>query len=204
MVADVIYGGDESLNALIYKPLDRGTSEYLQRHLDTTLGSIKNLSSRFTSAVRGLYDRFHGEDVLLRAKLALMSAGKHLNQDVIYPVRYHTYRDINLMMQRYVMSNEEVSNLYKRNKCYGFKDTYIDPEPSVHGKERVDYQRVMDGVLQFEEESGEGYFCYYTNSMDEEEELSALDKISVLDTWDVVARLIAEGADPTHTELEDL
>lgn len=204
MIADVIQGGDESLNALIYKPLDRFTTDYLQRHLDTTLSTLRDVGGRFTSAVKSLYDKFHGEDVLLRAKLAIMSAGKHLNQDVIYPVKYQSYRDINLIMQRYVMSNEKVSTLYRRNKCYGFKETFIDPEPNTYGKDRIDYQRVMDGVLQFEEETGEGYFTYYTNSMDSEDELSAFDKISILDTWDVVARLIAEGQDPTHTELEDL
>lgn len=196
---DVMRGGDYGANALIYKPLSLDTSMYLQRHLNSTLQSIRNVGSNFVNAVKGLYDRFSSSDAINRAKMYLQNAGMHLSQDTIYPVKYDRYM-VNLIMQKYIMCNPQVSDLYKKNKCYGFQDTYLDPEPNSYGKDRFDYQRVMNGWLEFEnDEQGTGYFNHYSNS-DIEKSLSTLDQIAIRDTWDVVARLIAEGVDPTHPD----
>lgn len=197
---DVVSGGDFGANALIYKPLSQSTLDYLSNRLDATLSTMKGVGQQFVNTVRGMYDRFNSKEAINRAKMILYAAGTHLSQDVIYPVKYENYRNMNLAMQRYVMCNPDINRMYKRNKCYGFVDTYIDPEPGTYGTDRFDYQRVMDGVLQFDSE-GNGYFNHYSNS-DIEDELTTLDKISVLDTWDVVARLLAEGVDPTHPDLD--
>ena len=201
---DVVHGGEFGANALIYKPMSQSTSEYLHRHLDSALASIRNVSSNFVDSVKNLYNRFSSAEAINRAKMFLHSAGMHLAQDVIYPVRYDRYRDINLIMQSYVMAKPEVSELYRKNKCYGFQDTYIDPEPNCYGKDRFDYQRVMDGWIQYENDDDQlGYFMHYSNS-DPQDELSTMDQIAVQSTWDVVARLIAEGIDPTHPDGESL
>lgn len=199
---NVIRGGDDMANALIYKPMTQQMRDYLSNQMESTLASINNVSERFVNTVRGLYNRFNSDEAINRAKLAMYSAGIHFSQDVIYPVRYDTYPSINLTMQSYVMANPEVNALHRKNKCHGFQETYIDAEPNTYGTDRFDYQRVMDGVLQFEP-TGEGYFSHYSNN-DSVDELSTWEKLSILETWDVVARLIAEGKDPTTTNGEDL
>lgn len=204
IAVNVLRGGDDMANALIYKPLSQATMDYLGNHLSNTLSSIRNVSDRFVSTVRNMYDRFNGQEAINRAKMALYSAGIHFNQDMIYPVRYENYRDMNLMMQRYVMSQPDVSELYRKNKCYGFSDTFIDPEPNTYGEDRFDYQRVMDGVVQFRTgENGEAFIKHYSNS-DDQDKLSILDKLSVIETWDTVSRLIADGLDPTDPNLNEI
>lgn len=193
---DVMRGGDYGASALIYKPLSQDTSMYLQRHLDSTLQSIRNVGNNFVDAVKGLYNRFSSSDAINRAKMYLHNAGMHLSQDVIYPVKYDRYT-VNLIMQRYIMSYPEVNELYRKNKCNGFQDSFLDPEPGAYGTDRFDYQRVMDGWMQFEKDEEQiAYFNHFSNS-DEEPELNVLDQIAIRDTWDTVARLIAEGVDPT-------
>lgn len=200
IACDVVGGGEYGANALLYKPLSQHTIAYLNDRLNSTLERIKSVGSSFVNATRGLYDKYNSREAIQRAKMVLHGAGMHLAQDIIYPVRYDAYRDINLLMQRYVMSQPDVSDMYRRNLCHGFQDTFVDPEPGTYGEDRYDYQRVMSGVLQFEE-NGDGYFKFYSND-DPEEELDNLDKISVLDSWDTVVRLIAEGKDPTRTDGE--
>lgn len=197
---DVMRGGEYAANALIYKPLSQTTSEYLHRHLDSTLNSIKGISTSFVDGVRGLYDRFSSSEAIQRAKMLLYGAGMHLSEDVIYPVSYSRY-DVNLIMQKYIMACPEVSELYKRNKCYGFQDTYVDPEPGTYGTDRFDYQRVMNGWLISKDKSDDNYFIHYSNS-DPEERLSTIDQLAIRKTWDVVNRIIAEGRDPTHPDRE--
>lgn len=199
---DVISGGDLSANALIYRPLSQNTLAYLKSGLDNTLNAIKGVGQSFVDTVRGMYDRYNSIEAVNRAKMVLYNAGQHLSQDVIYPVRYDNYNNLNLTMQQYVMAYPEVDRMYRKNKCYGFADTYIDPEPGTCGEDRFSYQRVMDGMLQFDAE-GEGYFRHYSNS-DDAPELTMLEKLSVLETWDTVARLIGEGVDPTHPDGESL
>ena len=100
-------------------------------------------------------------------------------------------------MQQYIMSEPTLNKLHKQNRCYGYQDTYVEVEPDTYGQERVLYQRVMDGVMQFDEE-GLCFINHYTNS--DEVELTTVEKISVLDTWHHVRRLIAEGIDPTDPD----
>lgn len=197
---DVVGGGEYGANALLYKPLSQQTLSYLNDRLNSTLDRMKDIGGLFTQSVRSLYDKYNSREAIQRAKMVLHGAGVHLAQDIIYPVSYDQYHNINLLMQRYVISQPDVNDMYVRNLCYGFEDTFEDPEPGTYGEDRYDYQRVMSGVLQFEE-NGDGYFKFYSND-DTESELDNLDKISVLDSWDTALRLIAEGKDPTRLDGE--
>lgn len=200
----VLKGGDDVANALIYKPLSGVNMAYLQDQLQSTYANIRNIGERFVGAVKSMFNNEHSEEKLNRARMALYSAGVHFDQNMIHPVTYNNYSNMNLLMQRYVMSQPDVNAMYKKNKCYGFQETYVDPEPGIYGEERTDYRRVMDGMLQFEkDDEGLGYFMHYSDTSDADD-LSTLDKMSVLQTWDVAARLLSEGLDPTHPDKEEL
>ncbi len=199
---NVIRGGDVAANALIYRPPDNALLEYLNNSINSAIEHTSSLSDRFVSTVRGMYDKFNSSAAIAASKALLYNAGMHFNQDTIYPVSYDNLSTANLAMQRYIMAQPLMSNLYKKNMCYGFQNTYLNMEPETYGKDRLEYQRVMDGVLQHDK-NGDAYIMHYSND-DYVDELHVFDKLSVLDTWNNVARMIANGYDPSDPEQGDL
>lgn len=197
MQVNVIRGGDAAFNALLYPPPDQNFLTYLQNNIQTAADAVSGMGTAFVDTVKSMYNRYNSTEAINASKALLHSTGTHFNQNVIYPVGYDNFTTANLLMQRYIMSEPSVSELYRDNMCYGYQETFYDNEPGTYGKERTDYRNVMDGVMEFEED--QAVFKYYSHSS-EEPDLDTLDKLSILDTWDNAIRLIEEGIDPTDLE----
>lgn len=198
-------GGDTMANALIYKPPPPNVMNYLQNNLQHVLDSSNEVGSRFVETVKEMYNSVHSDQARNQAKMMLYAAGQHLNQDVIVPVPFSNLHMANQCMQNYIMAQPTIGNLYKRDMCYGYEDTRVPIEIDTYGKDTLAYGQVMDGVLQFEEDTGEGFIEYY--SQDDEilgGELHIIDQMSVLETWSNVARMLEEGFDPTDPTLEEM
>lgn len=198
---NVVNGGDFAADALLYKQPSATLMNYLNDNINSIVTTTANLSNTFINSVKNMYNKAYDATVLTASKLLLNTVGYSGDQNALYTYHYGSDIQPTLVMQEYIMANPIVDKLYQRNMCFGYMDTYKDPEPDTTGEERLVYQRVMDGVLQFDNE-GNGYVKHYSNRDDIE--LSIVDKLSVLDTWDTVARYIAEGIDPTDPDKGEL
>lgn len=198
---DVVNGGDLAARALIYKQPSYNMTEYFLNGMNNVFNTVNNLSTAFVDNVKSLYNKFNSNEVIIASKQLLHQAGMSFNDRSIYTVPYNHFHEANLTMQQYIMLQPDVFKRYSENRCHGFQDTYIDPEPDTPLEERIMYQNVMDGVLQFDKE-GDGYIKFYTNTSDEE--LDIFDKLSILDTWHDVQRMLIEGIDPTDPDYEEL
>lgn len=199
----VVRGGDFAANALIYKPPSDNLINYLKGNMAHIWDKASQYTSQFCQTVQDMYNSLNSDDVILKSKLLLNQFGSHISQDAIYVVPYEHLNEANLMMQRYIMSQPDMNKLHKRNMCFGYAETYFEREPDTFGEERLDYQAVMDGVLQYDRNDGIGYTCHYSN-MESDTPLSTIDQFSILDTWDNVVRALEEGKDPSDPLYEDL
>lgn len=202
MVVNVIQGGDSAFDAMIYGQPTNSVLQYLNNSIESARVALGNAGSRFMDNARSMYEKFNGRAAIEQGKMLLMNIGSHVNQDAIYTVREDQIQNINIAMQRYVMSNPVVSKMYNKNMCYGYQETYLDNEPGVVGKDREDYGRVMDGMLYFDKD-GDGLITHYSSSK-EEDDLYITEKISILDTWHMVEQMIVKGIDPTDPNLGEL
>ena len=200
MKIKVIDGGDTAARALLYRQPNPTMIDYINTGLNRLMEYGNNLSEGFKTAISNVYNQYWSDSALEASKWVLHSVGG-TQQDVILPVPYETFNNANLLMQRYIISQPELNELYRKNMCHGFDGTYYNIEPNTYGEDRYEYQRVMDGVLQFNTE-GSGYINHYSNS--DEVELDFVEKITILDTWNNVARILAEGRDPSDPLLSDL
>lgn len=199
MRVNVISGGEHALNALLYKQPDERFLDYLNSHMSSAYQAIGEAGDRFMSNVRGMYDKYNASDVLQLGKMLLSRTGTHFSQDVIYNVPYERLGEANLIMQRYIMAQPDLSKMYNKNMCSGFNGTYIDIEPGVYGTQRTEYIQVMDGVLQFNDNGGDdGHFRHYSDS--NTDDLDVISKLSILDTWRSVELAIARGIDPSDVD----
>lgn len=120
-------------------------------------------------------------------------------EDCIKYIQLEKLPEANPIMQRYIMANPKLNLKLKQNLVDGYSDTYFNREPDTYGISRTDYQEVVDGVI--EHNSVRGVLRYYSNSG--MEELSTLQKIDILRTWDSVELLLSKKLDPTNFEDND-
>ena len=201
MQVNVVKGGEQAFNALVYKPPEQGLLDYFQNNLNNATQMLGDAGQNFMNTAYNMYDKFNSSAVINAGKALLMNVGTHLNQQAIYYVDQNHMPNANLIMQSYIIANPVMNNLYQKNMAYGFQDTYFDPEPDNVGVERYDYQRVMDGVLTYDKEDN-GIITRYFNS--DEVELDSMEKITILDTWQQVEYMIANGIDPSDPDQGEL
>lgn len=201
MQVRVINGGQQAMNALLYKAPDQNLLNYMQQNISQATEMLGNAGSSFINTTKALYEKTNGSEVLNNAKALLFGVGNHLSQSAIYPIQYDNIQNTNLIMQSYIMANPVVNDLYRDDLINGYDGTYFNQEPGVWGTDRDDYRRVMDGVLQPQEEDA---VIYHYSSGEDIDELDKFDKFAILETWETVNRYIAESMDPTDSDLCDL
>jgi len=199
MQARVIQGGQAGFDAMFYGTPSEELRSYLSNTINTASQKLGDGWSSFIDTAKGVYSQFNSNAAINASKALMMSLERHTNTDVILRYTEDTVFNATPTMQQYIMVQPELFELDRQQMCSAYDGMYYNIDPEVEDvKEHVRYKEVMDGMLQFEEDSGEGYYISYGDS--EMEDLHFMDKISILDTWDAVANLIAEDIDPSSPE----
>ena len=200
MQFQVISGGDAAAAALLYKPPPQSLSDYLYNNMEHVINTASNLSSSFVESVKNMYNTVHSEAAKSFNNFIKYTAGEHLGDNVIYTISKPDIPNANPIMQRYIMAEPRIHDLYRRDLLYGYGSSYTPLESKVDNEDSVLYSNAMDGVVQFDEE-GNGYVLHYSDSNhDIIPEVSKYEKLSILETWDNVRSLLADGIDPTTGE----
>jgi len=194
--------GDQAFNALVYKPPEPRFLDYLQNNVARAGEVLGNVGRSFVEQTTNLYDSVNNSAFVNSARAMLMNMGTHLSQDVIHRVDRNNMHEANLTMQQYIMANPNMNKLHQKNMAYGFQETYYDMEPGVYGEERLDFQRVMDGIVRVDKKDEYTYVNHYSNSDDVE--LNQFEQLTILDTWDEVNSMIAMGIDPSDPLQDEL
>lgn len=188
--------GSSGFDALLYRPPGRELIDYISHNVSSVLTATNKFGERFVNNVKSLFDRFGSERSVNESKLLLQQMSNSFRDDVIHRVAYEDLGNANLMMQHYIMANPMLGELSRKGMCHGYADTYINFEKDTYGENTMLYQNVMDGVHDVENDT----LKFYHHTEMPEDGFSAMDKISVLDTWDNVVKSIFDGIDPTDPD----
>lgn len=204
MYVNVIKSGETGFNALISQMPSQQTVDYFRDNVNTAANAVTNIGSNIFADANVMFNRHNSDQALYNAKLSIYNAGIHMDDNIILRRTIDNIHLANLGTQRYIMANPTINELYVDNMCDGFSDTYVDLEPGVVGTERMDYRNVMNNSYAMGEHGVEGYHTYTHDDEDIYEVLSDIDRMTIRDTWDVAALLIADGVDPTDPNQGDL
>lgn len=202
MAIRTIRGGSDAFDAFMYPAPTQNFLNYIQHSIATASEKLGDIGRSFVNGAKELYERFNSDEAREQASALLYQVGANIGENVIQYYSPQNFANINMMMQYWAMENPMVRELYNNDMCYGFQDTYNDPEPGVPAHERSGYLNAMSGMLQFDEED-EGYIQHFSDSSDDEE-LTLFQRLSILDTWASAESLILNGIDPTDPELNEL
>jgi hypothetical protein len=132
------------------------------------------------------------------ARNAIRSARGLLTPNVIQPlVSYEEFQIAQPVMQRYIMAQPDIRQLFFDQRCDGFSDTYVDQQPGKIGETHYDYRRVMNGMMV---EEGEDFVVHhYLDELREgDRELTFHEQVDILSTWQVMSMFMQEKKDPTN------
>ena len=191
----------DSFNHLLFPEQSPANQHYIMQQLGRVSETISDVGKKFVEASRAIYEKVNDANAIRMAKAALRMAKGIFHPNEVIPLE--TLEDLQAaqpVMQRYIMAEPTLREVYHRQMCDGYSDTYTDLEPGVLGVDHYDYRRVMDGIIQDTEGDEEGDWSV-TNYLDEliaeDRELTFDEKTHILSTWDIVRMFVQSGDDPT-------
>lgn len=195
--------GVDAFRALVYSPPTPDMINYMQSTMQRAGQTLGELGTGFIQRAGEVFSALNSYEAIERGKRLLSMVGTHVDENVIYTVPFERLHQANLEMQRYIMSEPSIRNMYNQQSISGYEDTYYNNDVEIVDGLTTRYMDVMTGV---------GYYdpykpvdpVFYTHSHDVYFDLDRLDRMSVLDTWRNVRNAIAKGIDPTSKHLDEL
>lgn len=198
-----IHGGRDAMRVHMYGTMNQNTFNYIQNRMDSLESIYGSQASWFTNR---LQQRFNESAV--RANIIAQSNLEYsggLFDDGVRTFRtVEDFRKASRINQTYILSNPYFANEYNsaRIEGWGYKPTkYQD----LVGEDNPYYQNVVDGMLQYDDESlfgevEEKFVIYSNEELDELQPLRLNESIMIRNNWNRLYNLINQESED---ELED-
>lgn len=205
-MAQIIDGGADLFDALAYGKPHPGTQQFIQSQLESFSNSVTDAGQRFYNNAMNLYERFSGSSAMRYANAARRNIGSIWQSDEIRQLT--TIGDLQqapLTMQRWIMAEPTVRQLYQQQRVEGYVDSYVDTHQGNIGEDHYDYRRVMQGIVVDDDKDDWSATTYYDELLPEDQELLLEEQVDILVSWESVVQKLREGrSDPTSRWNSDL
>ena len=205
MQINMIRGSSPMLfNAMLFPEANTETKQWLQEQWQTTNTMLTDIGKQYAEKANELWKQIYDPFLMQKARSLMRQVG-----GIFHPNTITELADIDSVqiakpvMQRYIMAMPQIRELYHRQLCDGYSDSYIDHDPGVSGEEHYDYRRVMDSIVQYLPPIEEGQEERWISTMYPDElihgdrELQSDEKFIILNSWDIVKQALALKVDPT-------
>lgn len=197
----IIPGGLAAFNSLAYGALQPETIQFFNHQIANAPQAVGQYADMFRQATQSIYQDFVSDEALKKARLALSYSNVEEQRDAITTITLlESFQTAQSQMQRWIMANPVVAQLYNDQRCDGFSDTFKHEGSIAVGEKNADYRRVKDGIV----EDDDSYSIYYDDLPEGEMELLLPEQANILTTWSVAEHLIKGGHDITNQSGGDL
>lgn len=205
-MARVLVAGGAEFDALAFGAPHESTLSFIQTHLHESTRALTDAGMNWFQGIRNVYQHVDMSEAY-RAARAVVRHVAHLWDDNCI----HVMSDIGAMqnaksvMQRWLMAEPTVRNLYHSQQCDGYSDSYVDIHGKVVGEDHYDYRRVMHGVVVEDDDGDWKATSYLEDLLPEDHELHLDEQMDILDSWEhLKAKIRAKKEDPTSRWNADL
>ena len=203
MAIQVIHGGNtDSFDMLAFPMQNPANAHYIQHQLANFSQSLTDIGRKFIETSQQIYERVNDSNVLRTARAAIRMAGGMFHPNEI--VELTTLQELRFaqpIMQRYIMAEPNLRELYNKQQCDGYSDSYANIDPGCIKEDHYDYRRVMHGIIvdKVDEEGNDTWSAtqYYQENRGDDIELPFDEQVAILQTWDIVKLFVNAGADPS-------
>ena len=194
----VVSGGSAAWDAIAYGQQNPTNLGYFKQQLQNIGHGLNEQAQVFYKDAHDIYDRFTNSEAMRLMRTAMKSAATLFHDNIIRPLtNIDSLQNASYQMQRWVMANPVIRQMYHEQQCDGYSDTYIDNETGRVGDFHYDYRRVMNEVVVCTE--NEEYFKTYLEDLHaDDRELEIGEKSDILTTWEIMEMYVkALKEDPT-------
>lgn len=200
----VDFGGVSDFDALMYGQKHQGTLNFLQNNIQQLAQMSHTLTDagrQFFAGAAQRFEELNSAEAMRLARAAVRRAGSVFQRDEIRSMwELPQIQNAPLTMQRWIMAEPTVRQMYQEQRCDGYSETYVDMHPGAIGADHYDYRRVTNGIIVDDEEHGWKATIYLDELIEGDRDLTLDEKVDILTTWDIVSSLMKEGSeDPTSS-----
>lgn len=192
-----------SLSTFLYGDNSNMVTNYLHNQIANMPKAFNEYGERMWNTLRRSYDYVTDRTNRMRIQSELSNNNLQVTGN-----HFTTYYDLqqlkqaNPVMQRWIMAHPVVKGYYDNQDLDGYSDTYTNFSGKGAGHEDYNYRRVMDGVVQFNEDHMR-IDHYYEDLLPGDEELEWDQRLHILQTWDTMDFILSRSkVDFTSTDDE--
>jgi hypothetical protein len=196
---NIVYGGSDAFDAVVYGESHPNNLQYFQNQVNSVSNTLTEIGQGFFSNTQKLYEDIHGSEAMRRLRAVVRTAKSLFAPNVV-----SSMLDIGVMqqapyvMQRWIMAEPMVREMYQKQICEGYGNSYLDTNPGTIGDTHYDYQRVMHGVVRESEEFDFEVKFYMSENVEGDRDLTLSEKADIMTTWENVRSLMKRALeDPT-------
>lgn len=200
-MVQVSFADSYEFDALAYKQPHPSTLRFLENQFTNMSQTLSDAGRQFFSNAQSLFDSFTNSTAVRLAQAALRKAGSLFQRDEVRSIwDLGEIQNAPLTMQRFIMANPTVREMYHQQRCDGYSGTYVDQYPDDVGRDHYDYRRVTDGVL-IDTPDDEEYewkcTVYFDELVEGDRPLLLEQQVDIMTMWDRVEDFMKVGKDPT-------
>ena len=200
-VAVVDCGSSDGFDYLIYPEQHPANQQYFYQEAQrasTFNPMLMEMGQQFMRTAVELYNRFNDSDIVRSAKAAVRRATGFFHPNSIHPLEeLEDLRNAQPTMQRYIMAEPGLRQLYQDNKIDGYADDYVDLHPDKIGTNHYDYRRATQSVIMNHPEFDTVTRNFYEDLEEGDRELSIQEKGHIMTTWEIVEWFTGKKLDVT-------
>lgn len=211
-MATVLYGGERELNLFTAGEPHPSMLQYMRETAQQIGQYAQQSGSQFAQGVVQAYESYYSDDALRHARAALSRVDSYFQADKITTLStIYQIQQAQPVMQRFIMSEPTLRQMYHDGRCSGYQGSYVDPFPGQIGEDDYNYRRVMDGLLQLSKPTedmphGDAQFVIYVEElMEGDRPLEIHEQSAITETWRNVRYALAHSLlDPSSKTGESL
>ena len=195
------FGASDAFDALVFGHTSPDTLNYLRNQSSMFETTLSEHGKRLMTKAREAVEFFNGSNAIDFARRVLTSSKVSSNIEYVkYLSSLEEMQKASNTMQRWVMANPNVRQMYFDQKLDGYYESFIN----IHGTDikdtHYDYRRVMDGVIQITDDDYY-YTEYFEDLLPGDRDLTFKEQIDIIHTWSNMDLILALGKDdPTSPD----
>lgn len=187
---------EQTFRTVMFGAPHPGTVNFLRNQLNEinhqmSTGALGAAQSFFTGA-ETRFNEFASDVAILKAKNILQQHSSNL-ENFAYLREIHTIQQALPNMQNWIMTMPELREMYHNNQIDGYSETYVDDAPGCIGDTHMPYRNLMNGIVTSHQPEHQMTYYYQSHQSEEGDELGFFEKLSVLNTWGAIKRLMKEN-----------
>lgn len=196
-----------AFDAIVYGEKHPANLEFFRQQTQNITSTMQDAGKSFFSNLSELNERFNGSEAMRLGKAAIRAAKSIFQPNIISSIfDIGGMQQAPTVMQRWIMANPTVRELYHNQGCDGYADSYTDHHPGTIGESHYDYRRATEGMVQIDEANDAWFVKLYPDDLYEgDKNLSHDEKVDIFNTWDIIEMFVNAGkVDPTSVTNSNL